>query len=339
MSTDNISGNRINTSGGAATGGGINFQAATIAIAYLYMARGQQLSWLNDLVADIPVSVATETGGSGDDIRILLGSGDVIEAQVKKGLQKGSRLWEPLVDMAKGCSRGEINYGVLIVCPNSSGTIRNHLAKDLLRIGGNRFDGLSDIAQEFVNKIKLLDLPVVEVCKRLRVLTINAAIGNCADIRAAKSEFSHLVNSVDDVDRGWSELYTDATRLIEIRGQRDLTSVLNLLKAKGIDIVEDDSQPMAFLNKLVKWTYETNSFFSILGTKNKLNIDKYWIPLRVVQKQEEECSSLQKKLKIIKTGILDHWIGLSMLWIQKRLPVFTSELCLLGDRVWEKVRC
>ncbi|MBE0448846.1 MAG: hypothetical protein IBX64_12285, partial [Actinobacteria bacterium] len=49
--------------GGAATGGGMNFQANVTAIAYVYMARGQQLSWLENIVDDLAVAVDAETGG------------------------------------------------------------------------------------------------------------------------------------------------------------------------------------------------------------------------------------------------------------------------------------
>ena len=43
---------RRRIAGGAATGGGINYQAAVSAIAYVYMARGQQLSWLEKVAED-----------------------------------------------------------------------------------------------------------------------------------------------------------------------------------------------------------------------------------------------------------------------------------------------
>ncbi len=97
--------------GGAATGGGINFQAAVSAIAYVYMARGQQLFWLNKVAEDIPVAEYAETGGAGDDICIMLKSGEVVEAQVKKGLKSGSKLWDTLTKLASAIKADTIDYG------------------------------------------------------------------------------------------------------------------------------------------------------------------------------------------------------------------------------------
>ncbi|KTW15610.1 hypothetical protein [Sphingomonas sanguinis] len=65
--------------GGAATGGGMNFQAAVTAICFVRMARGSALGWLDGLTQDIPVAVSAETGGPGDDIRVDLADGKMIE--------------------------------------------------------------------------------------------------------------------------------------------------------------------------------------------------------------------------------------------------------------------
>ena len=165
---------RRRVAGGAATGGGINFQAAVSAIAYVYMARGQQLSWLEKVAEDIPVAVDAETGGAGDDIRLLLKSGEIVEAQVKKGLRSGSKLWDSLTGLASAIKAGTINYGVLIVSPTSSNTITEELAKDIVRLGDGRSDNLSQIATQLIAKLNALDLPIVESCKRIRIQTINA---------------------------------------------------------------------------------------------------------------------------------------------------------------------
>lgn len=74
------------TIGGSAGGGGFLYQARVTAIAAIHLARGSQLRWLDGLTADVPVSIAAETGGPGDDIQIRLQSGALLEAQVKRGL-------------------------------------------------------------------------------------------------------------------------------------------------------------------------------------------------------------------------------------------------------------
>ena len=47
---------RRKVAGGAAAGGGIKYQAAVSAIAYVYMVRCKQLSWLEKVAEDIPVA-------------------------------------------------------------------------------------------------------------------------------------------------------------------------------------------------------------------------------------------------------------------------------------------
>jgi len=175
--------------GGAATAGGMNFQAAVSAIATVHMIRGQSLSWLHGLVDDIPNVIEAETGGAGDDICLLLKSGDIVEAQVKKGLQSGDKLWDSLIAMAKAVNEKTINYGVLIVSSTSSNTIKEHLSRDILRLGDGRTDNLSDIADKLVGKLNAENLPVMECCQHIRIHTINALSADQSDIRLARSEF------------------------------------------------------------------------------------------------------------------------------------------------------
>lgn len=116
--------------GGAATAGGMNFQASVTAIACSHMLADRPLNWLPGLVADTPDRIEAETGGSGDDIGIVLRGGDTVEVQVKKGLSKGNKLWSTLESLARAIDGGSCDYGVLVVCPNSSANIRVKLAQD-----------------------------------------------------------------------------------------------------------------------------------------------------------------------------------------------------------------
>ncbi|MGA2782587.1 MAG: NACHT domain-containing protein [Smithella sp.] len=291
---------RRRVAGGAATGGGINFQAAVSAIACVYMARGQQLSWLEKVAEDVPVAVYAETGGAGDDIRLLLKSGKIIEAQVKKGLRSGRKLWDALTGLASAIKAGTINYGVLIVSPTSSNTITEELAKDIVRLGGGRSDNLSQIATQLIVKLKALDLPIVESCKRIRIQTINALAGNQADILATRSELVHLCADQKQVLAAWNVLHKDALDLIEHRGRRDVSSVMRLLSSEGVMLAEKNSTaPMLLLGKLTNWTFATHANFSIFGVNKALRIDKAWIPLRAVVQNETQAKieSLSDALK------------------------------------------
>jgi len=291
---------RRRVAGGAATGGGINFQAAVSAIAYVYMARGQKLSWLEKVVEDVPVAVWAETGGPGEDIRLLLKSGEIIEAQVKKGLSSGRKLWDSLTGLARAIKAGTIHFGVLIVSPTSSNTITEELAKDIVRLVDGRSDNLSQIATQLTEKLNALGLPIVESCKRIRVQTINALIENQADIRAAHSELGHLCTDQAQVSAAWNALYKDSLHLIEIRGRRDVSSVLRLLSTEGVRLAENNSTtPMLLLDKLTKWTFATHTNFSIFGVNKALRTDEAWIPLRAVVQNETQAKmeSLSDALK------------------------------------------
>jgi len=241
--------------GGTAPAGGINFQAAVSAITCVYMARGKPLLWLEKVVEDVPVAVYAETGGAGDDIRLLLKSGEIVEAQVKKGLRSGSKLWDSLTGMASAIKDGTINYGVLLVSPTSSNTITEKLAKDIVRLGDGRSDYLSKIAEQWIEKLNALDLPIVESCKRIRIQTKNAILGNQADILVARSELSHLCAEEEQVELAWEVFYTDASDLIEHRLRRDVSALLRLLISKGVRLATNKSTaPTLLLEKLTNWT-------------------------------------------------------------------------------------
>lgn len=290
---------RRRIAGGAATGGGINFQAAVSAIAYVYMARGRQLTWLEKVAEDVPVAVNAETGGAGDDIQLLLKSGEIVEAQIKKGLRSGSKLWDSLTGLASAIKVGTINYGVLIVSPTSSNTITENLAKDIVRLGDGRSDNLSQIASQLVAKLTTLDLPIVESCKHIRIQTINALANNNADILAARSELVHLCADEEQVLAAWDALQTDALDLIEHRGRRDVSSVLRLLSTKGVKLDKKNSTaPMLLLDKLTNWTFAIHANFSIFGVNKALRTDEAWIPLRaVVQETQSNVESLAEAIK------------------------------------------
>lgn len=182
--------------GGAATGGGMNFQAAVTAICFVRMARGSALGWLDGLTQDIPIAVLAETDGPGDDVRVDLTDGKVIEIQVKRGLKKGNDLWRAMTSLAQGLTDGTIAFGVLAVCPNSSQTLRRELARDIRRLGDGLTDGMSAIGRELVTKLESAGLEPQTICSRLRVVTVSAlASADTASIDASKAELVHQCGS------------------------------------------------------------------------------------------------------------------------------------------------
>ena len=300
ISKDILLANKARRAGGSATGGGMNFQAAVTAIATIYMARGRPLLWLDKLIDDTPVAVDAETGGAGDDIRLCLKDGKMVEVQAKKGLRSGDDLWEALLKLASAVTTGAADFGVLVVSPTSSNTIKDDLANDLIRIGDGRVDGLTDIAMDLMSKLAAANIRAVNACARLRIQTINALTTDRGDIRAARAELAHICLMDTDTSAAWDAVYTDATALIELRGRRDVASFLRLLNAKGITIAATmNTSPTQLLSKLSSWTLATHATFTIFGIDTPLNTDKDWIPLSAVIREdgETESTSLDEALR------------------------------------------
>ncbi len=272
--------------GGAATGGGINFQAAVTAIAYTYTLRGRRLGWLSGLQEDVPVSVAAETGSGGDDIRMTLRDGKRCDVQAKRGLRRGGDLWASLLAMGTAIVCGRIDFGVLAVSSSSSGTIREDLANAIFRIGDGRTDNLPEIAETFLTKLTAAGLSPAQVCRALRIVTLSAATHDGASIAAAQAELGHVCRDTVRIGDAWNSLYRDAVELIDRRGRREASSLVRLLKADAVALVDDVTSPASLLSRLAEWTISTNATFQIFGVRRPLRIDKAWIPLHAVVREE-----------------------------------------------------
>lgn len=272
--------------GGAATGGGINFQAAVTTIAFSYMLRGRPLKWVEGLHDDVPVSVAAETGGSGDDIRLLLRGGKSCEIQVKRGLHSGDDLWKSLIAMGRAIAKGATDFAVLAVSPTSSQTIRQELATAIVRIGEGRTDNLPTIATAFLHKVTAEGLNSRTICRAMRIVTVSAMQIDGASIAAAQAELGHVCRTDDQIQTTWNILYRDAVELIDRRGQRELSSLVQLLRTNEIRLSDDNASPAALLDHLSEWTLRTNATFGIFGVSKSLRLDKAWIPLQAIVRDD-----------------------------------------------------
>ena len=267
--------------GGPATASGINFQAAVTAIAGVHLINGSPLGWLDGLVNDTPVAVWAETGGPGDDIKLELRDKSTVEVQAKRGLQSGSRLWDSLMRLAHAIAKGKINYGVLVVSPDSSRTIAYELSQDIRRLADGRTDDLGKRAQTFCSKLEVAGLQPKSICGRLRIQVVHALDSDIASISAAKSFLSSLVSGQEDVNAAWNRLYREADAIMERRGRWEASVILRMFGAEGIKIAGSGS-PGAVLARLRRWIIDTNQTFSLLGVKDPLSINEAWLPLKIL---------------------------------------------------------
>lgn len=265
--------------GGAATASGMNFQAAVTAIAGGHLLLGTSLGWLDGLIEDIPAAIWAETGGPGDDIRIELRNGEILEAQVKRGLSRGENLWEALQALAVGLDAGEIQYGVLIVSPDTSKTIWTDLATDSRRLGEGRTDNLSDIGLEWLRRLSDAALPVDEVCSRLRIHVVHASDADYISVMMTRARLASVFARASEADSVWFRLLQDAHAITERRGRWEQAGLAQMLMGMGVQ-ASAAASPASVAPRVSCWVADSNQHFSLLGVKNSLSIDKAWLPLK-----------------------------------------------------------
>jgi hypothetical protein len=202
--------------GGSAAERGLDFQARVSAVVMAHLIAERPIGWLNGVLKDLPVELDAETGGPGDDVRFVTGEGKRIELQAKRGLQRGGDLWEALLALAEGLSADHIHAGVLAVCPNSSATIRETLAEDIVRLGNGRSDGLREIGRDFSSKLAGSAFDPRVVCSRIRIVVVSAVDGN-RESEATASE--RLARICQDPQVAWTSLVEFGRQLIRVRGK------------------------------------------------------------------------------------------------------------------------
>lgn len=273
--------------GGSATAGGMNFQYVVTAIAATHLARGSALGWLSGIVDDTPVAVWAETGGSGDDIRVDLRNGEIVEVQAKKGLKAGDALWASLMVLSRAIARDEISYGVLVVAPDSSRSIANDLSRDLRRMSDGRFDGLKALAKDFRTRLDLARLSVTDVCQRLRIVVVHGLDADAASVTTAKTELAYLCSGQSQVSAAWNCIYRHAGAIVERRGRWQASDIAHLLQADGVSLADAES-PACLSVRLAHWVYTSSGTFSIIGIRRPLSITQSWLPLQAVVEDKAE---------------------------------------------------
>lgn len=257
--------------GGTGNASGTDFHALAMVVAAVHMLRGTKIGWLDKIASDIPVAVKAETGGPGDDIGLELKDGATVEVQAKKNLQKGAELWDALEALVDGISDGLINYGVLAVAPDSSGTIKYKLASDIINIGNDAHDDLSDIGKGWLERLNSSGR-MTEHCASIRIKTLSLLESEDADRRHAVEILRHICADPDRAEDALNLMYRDAIALMRSRGRWTLPSVTKLLRSQGI-VSKEDTSPVGVLTKLVAWVESTRGRYSLPGAKSSLAIE------------------------------------------------------------------
>ena len=270
-----------NTSGGAAGAGGFNFQAAITAIAYVHSLRGTPVQWIEGLTASHPVSVSSETGGPGDDISLELADGSIIEVQAKRGLRADNRFWSVIDSLSEGINSDRCTYGILIVCPSSSNTIRCNFAKAIRRVGNKSYEDSSKQQRELIERLKQKGHDPAKICARLRIKAVSALSDQGDAIDAACDKLDHVCADTSQRMSAWNALYKDALLAIETKDRRTSSSLVSVLQASDIAIKSDkNDSPAAISQTLLKWIDTTTEHFGVLGIDEPLSTDTAWLQLQ-----------------------------------------------------------
>lgn len=296
--------NRLHPSGGSAAAGGISFQASICAIAYVHSLRGITVPWLDGLSASHPVSISSETMGPGDDISLELADDSIVEIQTKKGLKADKRFWSAMESLCEGISSKKCSFGILIVCPSSSNTIRSGYAEAVKRIGDGRNDMVSSIQQKLIEWLVQEGHNPEQVCARLRIRTVAALSDQIGDVAAAHAELGHICAVDSQISLAWNVLRKEALTTIEMRGRRTNVSLVSTLQASNITIKQQDTKtPAAVTLTLLDLIDSSTEAFGVIGINKRLSTDTAWIQLHAITTNDgvETYSTAEDALRAYHT--------------------------------------
>ena len=270
------------SAGGSATAGGISFQAKVSAIANTHVLLGTRVHWTDGLTVAPPVATSFETSGPGDDLALELEGGSIVEIQVKKGLRVGKKFWDALESLFDGVHKGDCAFGLLIVCPNSSGTVREKYPFAIRRIADGSY--LNPTKEQVRLREFVLERGYNPeyVCTRVRIKAVTALDDAGEAIAAAHKDLERICLRKEQVPNAWTELCQDAESAITYRGHRTPGNLLHRLSAAGIEIEDSTTDsPIAIRQALVQSTLNATESFGLLGIERPLPTDAAWLPLQV----------------------------------------------------------
>jgi|GEM_PF-1163590 len=273
---------------GSGGGGGYQYQAQATAFIATHILAKQPLHWIEHSVADVPTIVAEETNGPGDDIRITLQDGSVVEVQAKHGLKKNEKFWEAIIKLTRGLVENPSLYGVLLTDCTASSTIRDELRKDVERLGQGREDNLKTITQEVRKRLREAGIShSSDIFRRFRIVI--ADLDNSQrDAKTALGLLTLILKNREQAGQAWKVLSDDGLDLIQKRGQRDAEALSRLLGSNGLRL-----SPATILEREVDWQeicrgmlpIELDSNPLISGDGVALGIEDI-VPLDLVEQKE-----------------------------------------------------
>lgn len=288
---------KANKFGGSAGGGGYNYQSSAIAYVGAHILARHELGWISHTDRDLPVMVATETGGPGDDLDILLEDGTHIGVQAKHGLNK-TKLWASLLNLAHGVANDPNLHAVLLVDSTTSSTIRTHLRKDIIRLAEGQTDDLKPITTEFLNNLKSAGIEITALAPRLRIIELNLDHSSSGEATGRQC-LSTVLDEQTLSQAAWALLVKDGLDLISRRGRCDAASLYRLLTGSGIPLSKTACNLEVLSESFRSWILHSTETFTVAGLGVALPITTAWMQLRTFDEEGQGSPRESNRLEQI----------------------------------------
>lgn len=151
---------------------GYDYQADGTAFVAAHGLSGQPLGWFEDFT-DVPSEWSAETGGPGDDLRVITRDGHLIELQAKHALKRGEDYLKTFRRLVSRLKNDHELRGIVLVGRHASANIRDDLKQDILRIGTGRTDDLKEITLDLLQDLVETPDTVSDVFARLKIIVVD----------------------------------------------------------------------------------------------------------------------------------------------------------------------
>jgi energy-coupling factor transporter ATP-binding protein EcfA2 len=340
---------------GSGGSGGYEYQARVTAYVAAHILTKQKLGWIEHSTGDIPIAVAAETNGVGDDIKITLEDSTTVEVQVKHGLKKDQDFWDAIVKLGRGLAANPSLYCILVTDSTASGTFKDQLRKDLKRLGQGRNDDLKEITKEVIKKFaqngilndkslfeqlqlvteKLAEKGILNyesLFRRLLLIVVDLE-DDAQGAKSAQVILSQFLADKNQESLAWKILVGDGITLMTNRGRRDAEGIARLLSSKSIQLSANSSNPAITAELYRKWLEKTTSDFIVLGIEKKLSIETDWISLKVKQNNGDDDQAIFKAEFIPELYDLTVVVGNPGSGKSTLLKCLAHQLCVLEKKV------
>ena len=150
---------------------------------------------------------------------------------------------------------------MLVVSTDSSRTVRQDLAADLVLIGQGQFGTLTDIGEAWLQRMKDTGRNA-DACANVRIKTLYLLDGDGGDQRTALVGLESICAHPEQAGHALAHLYRDAVALQKSRGRWTLATLVRLLRSHGIEVREDRT-PIGLATKLADWAGKVNRDFRL----------------------------------------------------------------------------